>query len=98
MYFLHLHFKCYPESPPDPSPTTPLPTHSHFLALAFPRTEAYKLCKTKGPLFPMMADYSCLLWDYAGSWQTQKWMLTVSYWMEHRAPNGGARECTQGTS
>jgi hypothetical protein len=23
--------------------------------------------------------------------QTQKWMLTVSYWMDHRAPNGGAR-------
>jgi hypothetical protein len=23
-------------------------------------------------------------------------MLTVSYWMEHRAPNGGARESTQG--
>jgi hypothetical protein len=22
-------------------------------------------------------------------------MLTVSYWMEHRAPNGGARESTQ---
>jgi hypothetical protein len=40
--------------------------------------------------------YSCLLWGYAGAWQTQKWMLTVSYWMEHRAPNGGARESTQG--
>jgi hypothetical protein len=23
-------------------------------------------------------------------------MLTVSYWMEHRAPNGGTRESTQG--
>ena len=23
-------------------------------------------------------------------------MLTVSYWMEHRAPNGGASESTQG--
>jgi hypothetical protein len=23
-------------------------------------------------------------------------MITVSYWMEHRAPNGGAREITQG--
>jgi hypothetical protein len=22
-------------------------------------------------------------------------MLTVSYWMDHRAPNGGARESTQ---
>jgi hypothetical protein len=24
------------------------------------------------------------------------WMLTVIYWMEYRAPNGGARESTQG--
>jgi hypothetical protein len=38
----------------------------------------------------------CLLWGYAGAWQTQKWMLTVSYWMEHRAPNCGARESNQG--
>jgi hypothetical protein len=36
---------------PIPFPPTPLPTHSHFLALAFPRTETYKVCKTKGPLF-----------------------------------------------
>jgi hypothetical protein len=35
---------------------TPLPTQSHFLGLAFPRTEAYKVCKTKGPLFPMMTN------------------------------------------
>jgi hypothetical protein len=27
---------------------------------------------------------------------SHKWMLTVSYWMDHRAPNGGARESTQG--
>jgi hypothetical protein len=54
-YFLHLHFKCYPESPLYPPPA-PLPTHSHFLALAFPCTGAYKVYKTKGPLFPMMAD------------------------------------------
>jgi hypothetical protein len=39
---------------------------------------------------------SCLLWDYANAWQIHKWMLTVIYWMEHRAPNGGARESTQG--
>jgi hypothetical protein len=57
-YFLHLHFKCYPKSPlypPLPRPA-PLPTHSHFLALVFSCTGAYKVCKTKGPLFPMMAD------------------------------------------
>jgi hypothetical protein len=28
--------------------------------------------------------------------QTQKWMITVSYWMGLTAPNGGARESTQG--
>jgi hypothetical protein len=54
-YFLHLHFQCYPKSPPYPAPHSP--THpSHFLALAFPCTEAYKVCKTNGPLFPLMAD------------------------------------------
>jgi hypothetical protein len=36
-----------------PAPS-PLPTHS--LALAFPCTEAYKVCKTNGALFPLMAD------------------------------------------
>jgi hypothetical protein len=39
--------------------------------------------------------YSCLLWGFASSWQIQKWMLTVIYRMEHRAPNIGARESTQ---
>jgi hypothetical protein len=37
-YFLHLHFQCYPKSPPCPPPNSPPPTHSHFLALAFPCT------------------------------------------------------------
>jgi hypothetical protein len=54
-YFLHLHFQCYPKSPTCPRPT-PLPIHSHFLALVFPCTGAYKACKTSGPLFPMMAN------------------------------------------
>jgi hypothetical protein len=49
IYFLHLHFKCYPESPLYP-PTCPVPqhTHSHILALAFPCTRAYDLPQTKG--------------------------------------------------
>jgi hypothetical protein len=38
-----------------PRPTL-LPTHSHFLALLFPCTGAYIVCKTKGPLFLIMAD------------------------------------------
>ena len=40
--------------------------------------------------------YRCLLWGYASAWQIQKWMLTTIYWMEHKAPNRGARESTQG--
>jgi hypothetical protein len=40
--------------------------------------------------------HSSLLWGYANAWQIQKWMLTVIYWMEHRAPNEGARKSTQG--
>ena len=31
---------------------------------------------------------------HASAWQIQKWMLTVIYKMEHRAPNGEAREST----
>jgi hypothetical protein len=41
---------------PHTHPPNPLPTHSPFLALAFPCTGAYKVCKSKGPLFPVMAD------------------------------------------
>jgi hypothetical protein len=41
---------------PHTLPPTPLPTHSHFLALAFPCTGAYKVCKSNRPLFPVMAD------------------------------------------
>jgi hypothetical protein len=57
-YFLYIHFKCYPEISLYPPPTLlPYPpTHSHFLALAFPCTGAYKVCNTKGPLFPVMAN------------------------------------------
>ena len=54
-YFPQLHFQCYPKSPPYPPPN-PLPINSPFLALAFPCTGAYKVCKSKGPLFPVMAD------------------------------------------
>ena len=40
--------------------------------------------------------YSSFLWSYASAWQIQKWLLTVIYWIEHRATNEGARESTQG--
>jgi hypothetical protein len=49
-YVPHLHFQCYPKISSYPL------THSYFLALAFPCTEAYKVCKSNGPVFPVMAD------------------------------------------
>jgi hypothetical protein len=52
----HLLFQCYPKSPPHPPTPTPPPTHSYLLALSFPCTEAYKVCTTNGPLFPLMAN------------------------------------------
>jgi hypothetical protein len=48
-YFPRLHFQCYPKSLPYPNPN-PLPTHSPFLALGFPCTGAYTVCKSNGPL------------------------------------------------
>jgi hypothetical protein len=55
-YFYIYISNAIPKVPQTPPPPTPLPTHSHFLALVFPRTEEYKVCKTKGPLSPMMAN------------------------------------------
>jgi hypothetical protein len=43
----------------------------------------------------------CLLtgawYSFASAWQTWKWMLTAINWTEHRVPNEGARESTQGS-
>jgi hypothetical protein len=52
-YFLHSHLQCYPKSPSHPHTHTHTlpPTHSHFPALAFPCTEADKVCTTNGPLW-----------------------------------------------
>jgi hypothetical protein len=47
---------------PNTLPPQPLPTHSHFLALAFPCTGAYKVCKSNGPLFPVMATVNSFKW------------------------------------
>jgi hypothetical protein len=54
-YFPHLHLHAIPKVH-NTLPPTPLPGDSHFLALAFPCTGAYKVCKSNGPLFPVMAD------------------------------------------
>ena len=42
------------------------------------------------------ACYSCLLRGSDSAWQMQTRMLTSIFWTEHRVPNGGARERTQG--
>jgi hypothetical protein len=42
------------------------------------------------------AWYSCLLWGSVSSWQILKWMPTDIHWMEHRVPNEGDSESTQG--
>jgi hypothetical protein len=41
------------------------------------------------------AWYSCLLRGSARAWQTQRWMLAVNHWTEHRVPSGGVRERTE---
>jgi hypothetical protein len=53
-FFIHIS-SAIPKVP-HTLPTTPPTTHSHFPALAFPCTEAYKVCTTNGPLFPLMAE------------------------------------------
>ena len=73
----------YPETTPPWDPSHNQPPNPDTIAYA-------SKILLKGPW------YSCLLWGYASAWQIQKWMLTVIYRMEHRAPNGGARESTQG--
>jgi hypothetical protein len=56
-YLFHLHFQCYSKSPPHPPPhPLPHPPTPTFLALMFPCFEAYKICTTNGPIFPLMAD------------------------------------------
>ena len=73
----------YPETNPPGDPSCNQPPN--------PDTIAYAIkILMKGPL------YSCLLCGYASAWQIQKWMCTVIDWMEHMAPNGGARESTKG--
>ena len=47
--FLVYIFNAIPKVPHTHIPN-PLPTHSPFLALAFPCTGAYKVCKSNGPL------------------------------------------------
>jgi hypothetical protein len=56
VYFLLGIFLIYISNAIPKVPHTLPPTYSHFLALAFPCTGAYKVCKSNGHLFPVMAD------------------------------------------
>ena len=72
-------------------PDTTLPGDPSHNQPPNPDTIAYaSKILLKGPC------YSCQVRGYASAWQIQKWMLTDIYKMEHRAPNGEARESTQG--
>ena len=73
----------YPETIPPRDPSHNQPPNQDTIGYA-------RKILLKGPC------YSCFLWGYASAWQIQKWMLTVIYKMEHRAPNGEARESTRG--
>jgi hypothetical protein len=42
------------------------------------------------------ACYSCLWRGSTSAWQIQKWILTAYHWTEHKVPNEGAIERTQG--
>jgi hypothetical protein len=72
----------YPQSTPPGDPSHNQPPNLDFIAYA-------SMILLKG------SWYSCFLWGYASAWQIQKWNLTGIYGMEHRVPNGGARESTQ---
>jgi hypothetical protein len=73
----------HPETGPPGDPPHNQPPNADTIAYA-------SKIMLKGPW------YSCLLWGYASVWQIQKWMLTVIYRMEHKAPNEEARESNQG--
>jgi hypothetical protein len=77
-YFLHLHFQCYPISPPT-SPQSH-PPHYHFLAITLPCTEAYKVCKTKWPLFSLMAS---LFTRSSSDTYAARDTISGGYWLVH---------------
>jgi hypothetical protein len=57
IFFIYIS-NVIPKAPYTHHHPAPQLTHSWFLALAFPSTGAYKVCKTKGPLFPLMFFFS----------------------------------------
>ena len=70
--------------------------HVWFFVIVLPHSGWYPPDAYARKIFLTGTWHSSLLWGYASAWQIQEWMLTVTYWIEHRAPNEGARESTQG--
>jgi hypothetical protein len=72
-------------------PETAPPGDPSHMQLSNPDTvvEAIKCLLTE-------AWYNCLLRDSTSASQIQRWMLTAYHWTEHRVPNEGARQRTQG--
>ena len=78
----YLHFKCYPPSPPKthyplPLPPAHRPTHSHFLALAFPPHWGIEPSQDQRPLLSLMTDQANL--SYICSWSHE--FLHVTLWL-----------------
>jgi hypothetical protein len=72
-YLAHLHFQCYTKSPPYPPTPTPLPTHSPFLALAFPCMHIKFACPMGlsfqwWPIRPSFVTYAARVKSSGGYW------------------------------
>ena len=67
-YLLHLHFKGYPQNPLYPPPASPLPTHSHFLALVSPVQGHIKFARPRGLSSQWWPTRPILLVSFSISW------------------------------
>jgi hypothetical protein len=59
---------------------------------------SHSKCYPQSPLYPPLNLLPNPPAPASWPWHfpVEKWIVTVIYWMEHRAPNEGARESTQG--
>jgi hypothetical protein len=96
-YFPQLHFQCYPKSTPYPPPPLLYPSIPIFLALEDPDIAVSCATMLGSSKHRSGCSQSAIGWITGLPMEElEKWMLTVNYWMDHRAPNGGARESIQG--
>ena len=76
IYFTYIS-NVIPKSPIQSSHPAPLHSYSKFSALVFPCTGTYKVCKTKGLLFPVMVNQA--IFCYICSQRHNHW----GYWLVH---------------